>query len=166
MCLFVCLFIVFLFEPSWETLKMIFWKFGKDWTWFSWDIVNLENINLLVCLFFFIWIISRYPSAQFLESYIRLDIIMLKYCWCNMFICLFVGLFIYVLHLDHLGIPQERCFESFVKIRLDLAKIFSIQKFFTCLFVCFYLTDFGIPSGRLSKSFIKIGLFLPDILLI
>ena len=37
-CVFVCLY--FLFASSWDTHRMISWKFCKDWTWFAWGIVD------------------------------------------------------------------------------------------------------------------------------
>ena len=93
-CLFVCLFSLFSFESSQDTPRMIFWKFRKDWTWFSWDIVKLKFVYLFVCLFvyfcFFIWIISRKFFWKFFKdrTLFSLDIFYLKTVY--LFVCLFV----------------------------------------------------------------------------
>ena len=54
-CLFVCLFVCwpvcFLFKSSWNSHRNIPWKFHEDPTWFGWDIWDLKNDYLFVCLF-------------------------------------------------------------------------------------------------------------------
>ena len=60
-----------------------------------------------------------------------------------LFVCLFVDLFVdlFVFYFNHLGTPTGIYPENFVKIRLDLAEIYSIlQNVF--LFVCFFLYGF------------------------
>ena len=73
--IFICLF-VFSFEWFLDTHRKIFWKFPKDWTWFSCNIVSLKHVYLYVYLFFvFIWIISEYPIEDFLKVLLRSDLI-------------------------------------------------------------------------------------------
>ena len=96
---YVCFscFWIFLSELSLDTYQKISWKFCKDQTWFSWDIVNLRNclfVFLLVCIFlFFIWIILGYPYEEFIKVLYRSILIKMRYCLSKnfyLFVCLFV----------------------------------------------------------------------------
>ena len=103
-CLFVCLFVFLflLFESSQDTPGKIFWKFHKDWTWFSWDIIDLKIVYLFVCFFvsFFVFFHLRHlrihtPRMSFWnfckdQSWFSWDIVNLINC---LFVCLFVFLF-------------------------------------------------------------------------
>ena len=76
---------------------------------------------------------------------------------------------LFVLCFNHSRTPTERFPENFVKIQLDLAEIFRIEK---CLFVyllvygivCFLFNNLGTPTGRFPENFVKIRLDLAEIL--
>ena len=148
--MFVCLFVCFLFESSWETHGMISWKFCKYLTWFGWYIVDLKCL-FVCCLFAFCLNHLGIPRGIFHESFMNIfiglaEILSLKNM-CS-FIFLFVCLFAFC--LNHLRIPTWRFLESFIKIQFYLAEILLFVKWITfhwkkpqkCLFE-YVLDTFG-----------------------
>ena len=155
---------IFSFESSKDTLGKIFRKFGKDQTWFSWDIADLNNnycffFCLFACLFFvsFSFQSSQYTLRKIFwtfckdQTWFSWDIIDLTTC---LLVCLFDCLSVF--YLKRLGIPPGRFPESFVKIWLDLAEILSIWKLFICFLFPFFVFFIWIISGYAQEDFLKV----------
>ena len=150
----------------------VFWKFCKDWTWFSWDIVDFKNsfLCLFVC-FCFLFESSRDTPGNIVWMFCKdwkwfsQDIVNLKNC---LIVCLFISLFIFfVFSYDSYQDTPRKIFWEFCKdwacFSWDIVNLKNC--FSVCFFVCLlYLSHLRISPGKFSECFINIGHYLAEIL--
>ena len=163
--MFIILF--FLFESFWDTSRKIVLKFNIYLTWFSWDIVDIKTVYLLVCLFVCLFFFHLnhlgIPPWKFIESFIKIrhdlaEILSIK----KMFICLSVSVFVcfclfsFESSLD----TTQKIFWKFYKHQTWFSWDIVYLKF--CLFFL-YLSHLVYPQKYFLIFFVKIGLYLAEI---